>query len=946
MGTGDTEQHVVGRQYEYYPAVHRTGEQGLTPAGTFYVNTLGLFAGQEQGKNEAIGWDKAGDSFRGIVVHRFKQGKQEFWAGVLHTTPAGKDLNRVDIWPQIKKPLSTLNQLALHFKIPLLVGGDFYIPPEGIVNAPTADQQRDFNLRNPSHLGKVKAQHFARNIFRATEGMEKKQPGVVEKLIMSVTSKSTASVSTGKPGGFRMKPPTSDQQSKWDRYRKALESKYQGEASRIDLLAATNSPRLELALQLLAPGVKFPGSIEIDWQSTWAAGKIGDRDIIRNDSGPEKMPDAKRPRFTMQRALQPLDYRIVEAGSPTNPKEHGRGENKMQLADLFLVNRYWKTTRSGIVTPTTARLKPIDDAALSATRTYWKISDHSPVLMLGSTQTYSIRPHSAFDMAPKAAMKAVKANQAQWERIETSLADVETTGKPIGDQIKLIKEILQRPFIGPSWEVVNLRTLVAELNASIKVPEKTLTLKQKKALSLLRAWQHPVYTTDIGEEAPTGKGKSQASGREHPPVPVVPQGKETAIFEGKGTSDPVALTLSPQIQADWPTGEMVNVDNSCYLAAVIHVLASHQVFRDLLDGQKNPLPGNVNQQIQASLATLVTRLRNPQETIWAADMKVFMESLDKLTVVLANGPRSTTTNQPPKPNYKPAQPAMPSFKRTPADPAVKQSPKPATGPSAKLLPAKAPPPTMPSAKAPQVKATEEVTKRATGIAVEATERRSVYGLQQDASEILLNLLDLLTPSDAAQTGVQAGIKKEMRSEITSRLVPVAGGEASRKLVSSPLIQLGLVPAVTSIAEALKHYSATETVSYGNPISPHYKQLLFNKLPTVLTLSLNRFDATGTKITREVTADDPLDIPAECLSSELKQSLQGQPAPRYRLLHVIHHSGESIGGGHYTSYGRLPDGSWYKHDDAQLPGLRRGIPGPEARRWALNRGYIYVYVRTQ
>jgi hypothetical protein len=117
---------LVGRQYEYYPAVHRTGgERGLTPVGTFYASTAGHFAVQEGQQNKEIGWDKSEKTFRGIVVHRYKQGKQEFWAGVLHTTPAGKDLNRTGIWPQIRAPLGQLSKLALFLKIPLLVGGDF-----------------------------------------------------------------------------------------------------------------------------------------------------------------------------------------------------------------------------------------------------------------------------------------------------------------------------------------------------------------------------------------------------------------------------------------------------------------------------------------------------------------------------------------------------------------------------------------------------------------------------------------------------------------------------------------------------------------------------------------------------------------------------------------------------------------------------------------------------
>jgi Domain of unknown function (DUF4157) len=170
IGAGDDAQQVVGRQYEYYPAMHRKGgERGLTPAGTFYVSTGGQFAVQDEaGTNSAIPWnkgDKVAKTFRGIVVHRYQQGGQEFWAGILHTTPAGKDLERTKIWPQIRIPLETLNDLARHFKIPLLVGGDFYIPAEGIVNAPSAAQRKEIEASDPGFVTTVKLWNLARNVY-------------------------------------------------------------------------------------------------------------------------------------------------------------------------------------------------------------------------------------------------------------------------------------------------------------------------------------------------------------------------------------------------------------------------------------------------------------------------------------------------------------------------------------------------------------------------------------------------------------------------------------------------------------------------------------------------------------------------------------------------------------------------------------------------------------
>jgi hypothetical protein len=114
--------NVTGSQHEYYAAVYRKADKtkddgGVTLQGTFYIGTDGMFIeqerpGEKQEKsktNNAISWNKAkdaefGQSFRGVVVHRFLQHGQELWSAVIHTTPAGHGLDRKEIWPQIKKP--------------------------------------------------------------------------------------------------------------------------------------------------------------------------------------------------------------------------------------------------------------------------------------------------------------------------------------------------------------------------------------------------------------------------------------------------------------------------------------------------------------------------------------------------------------------------------------------------------------------------------------------------------------------------------------------------------------------------------------------------------------------------------------------------------------------------------------------------------------------------
>jgi ubiquitin C-terminal hydrolase len=180
----------------------------------------------------------------------------------------------------------------------------------------------------------------------------------------------------------------------------------------------------------------------------------------------------------------------------------------------------------------------------------------------------------------------------------------------------------------------------------------------------------------------------------------------------------------------------------------------------------------------------------------------------------------------------------------------------------------------------------------------------------------------------------------MRVKVRSERTPVEGGPVSHKTESQTTLALSVGDNVTSIAEALKEYSAAEEIDYEG--EQHYRQLLLRSLPQVLTITLKRF-ALDKKITSPVTATDPLQIPGTCLSQAVKNKLQGQPAT-YRLQHVVHHRGPTHEGGHYTSYGKLPGtDEWYQHDDARPRG-RRSRPTQGALRTALDTGYIYVYVK--
>jgi hypothetical protein len=529
-------QRVGAKQYEYYPALHRADDangNGLISNGTFYVRAGGGFAPQDTVKKEnlSVSWDKAledeegNQTSRGIVVHRYEQNHQEFWAGVLHTTPAGKDLDRKQIWPQIEKPLDELNKLALAFKIPLLVGGDFYIPAEGIVQR----KRDEMTVVEAAHMGRVKAWHFARNIF--LKAAEDTSGAKLDKLITNVRMqivKGGAASKRKRKGAVTPKHVTPYQPSArtlkleletthrnlWRQY-VALVAPYINDPGHLAKFVDRNGKFMTKdALKLFAPGMAFP---DVTWNKTLAGGDITELDILRNYRQPSKAEQEEyqanrevefedpAPLITMQRVLKTLGYRVVPSGNPTNPKEHGRGENKMQLADLFLVNQYWKTARGAVVMPDDAKLRPVDYADLRATRTYWKVSDHSPTVFLGSTVGYDQAVHGAFDVSIGAKRQAVQANRDEWQRIGRELAGSNlSVGVALNNRINIIINLLSEPLDGPVSVVNDVRAVVKELISKIDSLQRrrgvALSPRQRAALRELRFWKHPYYTTNFSED--------------------------------------------------------------------------------------------------------------------------------------------------------------------------------------------------------------------------------------------------------------------------------------------------------------------------------------------------------------------------------------------------------------------------------------------------------------
>ena len=465
--------------------------------------------------------------------------------GVLHTTPGGHDLDRKDIWPQIEAPLEELNQLARKYKIPLLVGGDFYIPAEGVVKNPSRNESEKMKNADKAGLWKVKAWSLARNAFlkaveterlgelleniKANQGASQGAPGGMEIEEAEATSKRmdieeakeapesmemTEGRSTvrgmeieGKKGkkktkyqpsaGIITRDNAKEISEQWSEYKNLIIGYFnKGEFS--------EQFKNETAIDLLAPGMGFD---DVTWKKTLAYGEITELTILRNyrrimegtDAADEKF---EGPAITMELALGNLGYKVVIAANPTNPKEKGAGENKMQLADLFLVNEYWPMTMGGILTPVDDKLKQVDSPGLDATKDLTNISDHAPVALIASTVPNDPVVHSAFKMPKDAEDQVIALNQSAWDTIAERLAGLNTSNNvPVKKQITAIKIALFEPLLSSSEEA-RVRGLVTTLRESIEGGHNDdLPAGQQQAvdeaLRYLRQWKRPYYTTDV-----------------------------------------------------------------------------------------------------------------------------------------------------------------------------------------------------------------------------------------------------------------------------------------------------------------------------------------------------------------------------------------------------------------------------------------------------------------
>lgn len=133
-------------QNEYYPLLLR--EDSGAEVKVYSVGTKGDM--EEVDHGEKVQWNKRNDDYRPIVVYEIQKDEDSkpVWIGVVHTTPESDqtggvaEFHRKEIYKEIRRGLDTLQELAAREGIPLIIGGDFYLTSEAVVeNIENADPE-------------------------------------------------------------------------------------------------------------------------------------------------------------------------------------------------------------------------------------------------------------------------------------------------------------------------------------------------------------------------------------------------------------------------------------------------------------------------------------------------------------------------------------------------------------------------------------------------------------------------------------------------------------------------------------------------------------------------------------------------------------------------------------------------------------------------------------
>ncbi|MEO1626278.1 MAG: ubiquitin carboxyl-terminal hydrolase family protein, partial [Bacteroidota bacterium] len=402
-------------------------------------------------------------------------------------------------------------------------------------------------------------------------------------------------------------------------------------------------------------------------------------------------------------------------------------------------------------------------------------------------------------------------------------------------------------------------------------------------------------TVDLKSLVKAGKEKQSQKKGDKPFADLLGQAQQQVVHP-----------VMPDVQYD--TGQIQHVANSCYLASLIHVFASHADLYNLFNRHQHvvALENDPAQNLQlrqgsqaiglalqmnSGIHAIIQRLRDPNQIIGQHDIGQVMTFLGLVGNILEEQDEQLSK--------KAKKVELPPLLST-----VKQKAKELT------------------------KKEEETSSKVEPKKVDTTGKApSTYGVQQDASEVLAKLLQYLRP------GHHVTIQQD------SILGPDGHAfHGSTTHTTENTLQLPITGNIHTLEGALRKYSEQERVDYAN--GQVTKEIKFSRLPNVLTIVLKRFEFDDyggrRKVHKEIEVPTEFTMPQQCLNGPLV----GQQV-RYKLLHFTKHDGH-VGGGHYTSFAKNQHGEWYKHNDMGAP--RRTTPGLMEFQNNLYTGYIYVFER--
>jgi ubiquitin carboxyl-terminal hydrolase 36/42 len=208
------------------------------------------------------------------------------------------------------------------------------------------------------------------------------------------------------------------------------------------------------------------------------------------------------------------------------------------------------------------------------------------------------------------------------------------------------------------------------------------------------------------------------------------------------------------------------------------------------------------------------------------------------------------------------------------------------------------------------------------------------GRQEDAHEFLRFVVEAMRKTALAATGKDVKTLDLFTQETTFASRIFGGFYRSRVLCQSckqpssvydPFMDVPLdIARVDTLEEALKTFTRVEVLNSPNNLyrcercnksCPATKQVTIHKPPSILTFQLKRFlfnsFSSFSKIDKPVQFPETLDLRPYMSQGESSGSIM------YKLYAVLVHSGSSCHSGHYYSFVKTANNTWFRMDDTSV-----------------------------